>query len=237
MWGVLGEGMGAPLINKDQIRLLTKEELVGKWKLFMCKLLTWERNLVVVRQIQAHQQHRYKPVVQAIGGMKLEIPRRSVLTSSMFFLLSSGPDESVRAPDVVYRDATTGLILPHLDGAMQLANQSQMPVATDHFLHPATGKVLPIAGNVGYDPIHSKLIPLVDDVSGESNIFHISCNQNIAWSYVVVGWLHTDVQSRGLPCTQSWADWAHQNSETLEVQAIFTLLLITFAQIVAHHAL
>lgn len=30
LWGILGEGMGANLVNKEKTRSLTKDELVGK---------------------------------------------------------------------------------------------------------------------------------------------------------------------------------------------------------------
>ncbi|XP_058050646.1 uncharacterized protein LOC131203933 [Ahaetulla prasina] len=50
---------------------------------------------------------------------------------------------------------------------MVLANRSMKSASPDHFLHPGTGKLLPIAGNVGFDPVKSKLIPMVDLVSGE----------------------------------------------------------------------
>ncbi|XP_077162698.1 uncharacterized protein LOC143822002 [Paroedura picta] len=105
-WGVLGEGLGAQLVNKERTRLLPKEELIG-------------------------------------------------------------PGGSVKAHDVVYQDATSGLIMPTPDAVMLLANQSLMPVSSDHFLHPDTGKMLPIAGNVGYSPANSKLISVADYTSGE----------------------------------------------------------------------
>ncbi|KAH0623315.1 hypothetical protein JD844_031523 [Phrynosoma platyrhinos] len=106
LWGILGEGTGGHLVNKEKTRLLTKEELVG-------------------------------------------------------------PDGSVKAHDALHRDATTGLIMPRDDAVMLLANQSMKHVPPDHFLHPGTGKVLPVAGNIGFNPINSKLIPTVDLSSDE----------------------------------------------------------------------
>ncbi|KAL8173604.1 UNVERIFIED_CONTAM: hypothetical protein K2H54_009606, partial [Gekko kuhli] len=106
VWGILGEGLGAQLVNKEKTRLLPKEELMG-------------------------------------------------------------PGGSVKAHDVVYQDAASGLIMPTPDAVMLLASQSLMPVSSDHFLHPDTGRVLPIAGNVGYSPVNSKLISVVDYASGE----------------------------------------------------------------------
>ncbi|XP_019364073.1 PREDICTED: uncharacterized protein LOC109291478 [Gavialis gangeticus] len=105
-WGVLGEGTGAHLVNKDKTRLLTKEELMG-------------------------------------------------------------PDGSMRALDAVCIDPTTGLLTPDPECVMLLANHCLVPVSRDLFLHPETGKVLPVAGNIGYDPISSKLVCAVDSTSGE----------------------------------------------------------------------
>nr|XP_034995790.1 uncharacterized protein LOC118097186 isoform X5 [Zootoca vivipara] len=105
-WGILGEGTGAHLVNRERTRLLTKAELVGS-------------------------------------------------------------DGSVKAQDVLHQDATTGLIMPSHGAVMLLGNQSMEPVSAHHFLHPGTGRLLPIAGNVGFDPVNSKLIPVVDLAPGE----------------------------------------------------------------------
>ncbi|XP_075765756.1 uncharacterized protein LOC142820515 isoform X2 [Pelodiscus sinensis] len=105
-WGVLGEGTGAHLINKEKTRLFTKEELLGL-------------------------------------------------------------DGCVRVRDAVYVNPITGLLTPNPDCVMLLASHCPMPVSGDQFLHPETGKVLPVAGNVGYDPFSSKLISAVDSASGE----------------------------------------------------------------------
>ncbi|XP_042327722.1 uncharacterized protein LOC121932806 isoform X2 [Sceloporus undulatus] len=106
LWGILREGTGGQLVNKEKTRLLTKEELVG-------------------------------------------------------------PDGSVKAHDALHQVATTGLIVPRDDAVMLLANQSMKLIPPDHFLHPGTGKVLPVAGNIGFSPINSKLIPMVDLASDE----------------------------------------------------------------------
>ncbi|XP_042707937.2 uncharacterized protein LOC122173896 [Chrysemys picta bellii] len=76
-------------------------------------------------------------------------------------------DGCVRAPDTLYMDPITGLLTPNPDCVMLLVNHCPMPVSRDQFLHPETGKVLPVAGNVGYDPVSSKLISAVDSASGE----------------------------------------------------------------------
>ncbi|KAL7981601.1 hypothetical protein Chor_005689 [Crotalus horridus] len=77
------------------------------------------------------------------------------------------PGGSFKTCEVLHQDLATGLIMPNEDITMFLANQSMKSAFPDHFLHPGTGKLLPIAGNVGFDPLESKLIPMVDLVSGE----------------------------------------------------------------------
>ncbi|KAG8141599.1 hypothetical protein E2320_007196 [Naja naja] len=105
-WGLLGEGTGAGLLNKEKTRVLPKDELVE-------------------------------------------------------------PGGSLKTEEVLHQDLATGLIMPNKDVTMLLANRSMKSASPDLFLHPGTGKLLPIAGNVGFDPIKSKLIPVVDLVSGE----------------------------------------------------------------------
>lgn len=41
-----------------------------------------------------------------------------------------------------------------------------MAVPPDFFLHPQTGRALPIAGNVGYDPVSSTLVIAADLCTG-----------------------------------------------------------------------
>ncbi|XP_062464681.1 uncharacterized protein LOC134158598 isoform X3 [Pezoporus occidentalis] len=105
-WGVLGDGMGAHLLNKSKTRILTKQELVG----------------------------------------------------------SNG---TAGAPDVVCMDPITGLLNPYPHCTMLLTGQCPGPVPSDCFLHPETGKVLYVAGNIGYDPIISRLVCVVDSASGK----------------------------------------------------------------------
>ncbi|XP_064840268.1 uncharacterized protein si:dkey-103g5.4 [Oncorhynchus masou masou] len=77
------------------------------------------------------------------------------------------PDGSVRACGAVQTDSVTGLILPKPHTHMLLASGHSMPVPTDFFLHPQTGRLLPIAGNVGYDPASSILVFTTDSCTGD----------------------------------------------------------------------
>ncbi|KAK7156390.1 hypothetical protein R3I94_006451 [Phoxinus phoxinus] len=77
------------------------------------------------------------------------------------------PDGSVRACDAVHVDPLTGLIQPNSNAHMLLASGHSMPVPPDFFLHPQTGKLLPVAGNVGFDPASSTLVFTADACVGE----------------------------------------------------------------------
>ncbi|XP_026082104.1 uncharacterized protein LOC113058425 isoform X2 [Carassius auratus] len=78
------------------------------------------------------------------------------------------PDGSLRACDAVHVNPLTGLIQPNSNAHMLLASGHSMPVPPDFFLHSQTGKLLPVAGNVGFDPASSSLVCTADACVGES---------------------------------------------------------------------
>ena len=78
-----------------------------------------------------------------------------------------GVDSSVLLPDLIVMDPVTGLIRPRPGASMLLADGMVVPVPDEWFLHPYTGKVLPIEGHVSYDPISSRLIFTADSAFGE----------------------------------------------------------------------
>lgn len=49
---------------------------------------------------------------------------------------------------------------------MLLSNGHIMAVPDDYFLHPHTGRLLPTAGNVAYDPVSSSLVFTTDLCAG-----------------------------------------------------------------------
>lgn len=49
---------------------------------------------------------------------------------------------------------------------MLLSNGHIMVVPDDYFLHPHTGRLLPTAGNVAYDPVSSSLVFTTDLCAG-----------------------------------------------------------------------
>ncbi|XP_041098190.1 uncharacterized protein si:dkey-103g5.4 isoform X2 [Polyodon spathula] len=77
------------------------------------------------------------------------------------------PDGTVRACDVVHIDPLTGLIVPNADAQMLSASGSPVPVPRDLCVNPHTGKLLPVAGNVAFDPRRSTLVFTADCRAGE----------------------------------------------------------------------
>lgn len=82
----------------------------------------------------------------------------------------TAPDGSVQACDTVHVDSCTGLIHPISNAHMLLASGHSMPVPSDFFVHPQTGRLLPVAGNVGFDSSSSTLVCTADACVGESKI-------------------------------------------------------------------
>ncbi|XP_062377906.1 uncharacterized protein si:dkey-103g5.4 [Sardina pilchardus] len=71
-------------------------------------------------------------------------------------------DGTVRACHAVQVDSVTGLLLPNPGAQMLLSNGHSMPVPPDFFLHPQTGRLLPAAGNIAFDPHSSTLVFTAD---------------------------------------------------------------------------
>lgn len=80
--------------------------------------------------------------------------------------MSAGPDGSLRDGLALCCDSLTGLIRPNAGSHMLLSNGRIVAVPDDYFLHPHTGRLLPIAGNVAYDPVSSSLVFTSDLCAG-----------------------------------------------------------------------
>ncbi|KAI5620779.1 hypothetical protein C0J50_19651 [Silurus asotus] len=111
---------------------------------------------------EAQRQGCWVVLKQATGARLLCPTSGSVLTRDDII----APDGSVRACDTVCVDPCTGLIHPVPNAHMLLASGHSMPVPSDFFLHPQTGRVLPVAGNVGFDPSSSTLVYTADAYVG-----------------------------------------------------------------------
>lgn len=101
-------------------------------------------------------------------------------------------------------DPVTGLLIPNPQSTVLLTSQSSGPVPSNHFLHPETGKVLHVTGNVGYDPITSRLVCTVDSASGKvtgikekKNKYLLICNFKLNKKTKTKGNLRTLLISMG----------------------------------------
>ncbi|XP_078140393.1 uncharacterized protein LOC144539411 [Centroberyx gerrardi] len=98
-------------------------------------------------------------------GAKLLCPNTGTVLTKEHII---GPDGSLRACASVHSDLVTGLIRPNAHSHMLLSSSHTMAVPPDFFLHPQTGRVMPIAGNVAYDPASSTLVFTTDSSLGDN---------------------------------------------------------------------
>ncbi|KAL7831745.1 hypothetical protein AOLI_G00292930 [Acnodon oligacanthus] len=112
---------------------------------------------------EAQRQGGWAILKQATGAQLLCPASGTVLTRDDII----APDGTVRASEAVHVDPCTGLIQPNSNTHMLLASGHSMPVPPDFFLHPQTGRVLPVAGNVSFDPASSTLVYTADACVGE----------------------------------------------------------------------
>ncbi|OXB59008.1 hypothetical protein ASZ78_007636, partial [Callipepla squamata] len=112
---------------------------------------------------ESHRLKAWGVLGEGTGAHLLNKAKTRILTKQELV----DPSGNARAPDVVSVDPVTGLLTPSPHCAMLLGSQCSRPVPNNHFVHPGTGKVLHVAGNVGYDPIRSRLVCTVDSASGE----------------------------------------------------------------------
>lgn len=68
----------------------------------------------------------------------------------------------------VHVNPVTKLVVPGPNCAMLPASGCTGPVPPGYFIHPDTGRVLPEAGNLGYDLQEATLVPTTDSSSGET---------------------------------------------------------------------
>ncbi|XP_053503279.1 uncharacterized protein si:dkey-103g5.4 [Ictalurus furcatus] len=113
--------------------------------------------------MEAQRQGCWGVLKQGTGARLLCPTSGSVLTRDDII----APDGSVQACDTVHVDPCTGLIHPIPNAHMLLASGHSMPVPSDFFVHPQTGRLLPVAGNVGFDSSSSTLVCTVDACVGE----------------------------------------------------------------------
>lgn len=91
-----------------------------------------------------------------VSGSRMPISRNDLFDGS----------GSVRSSSVTV-DEKTGLLRPKAGSQMLCTDGIVMAVPPQHFVHPQTGRVLPILGNVSYDPITSRLVFVIDSATGK----------------------------------------------------------------------
>lgn len=105
---------------------------------------------------------------QATGSPLADAKTGEVLTLERLV----GLDGNVRAIDgYVKLDQVTGLLFPSEEARM-LGPDGQTPVRipADFVVHPRTGRVVPIAGSVAFDPIGTRLVFTADSGSAEAGV-------------------------------------------------------------------
>ena len=71
-----------------------------------------------------------------------------------------------KSSSLVETDKSTGLLKARSGTSMITSHGQTLPVPTDNFIHPQTGNVLPVQGNVAFDPLTSRLVFVVDYATG-----------------------------------------------------------------------
>ena len=79
-------------------------------------------------------------------------------------------DGTIRATDIVSQDTHTGLLIPNPQTANMLLadNVTNVPVPPNFFVHQNNGRVMPIEGNVAYDPLASRLTITADSTNADA---------------------------------------------------------------------
>jgi hypothetical protein len=80
-----------------------------------------------------------------------------------------GENMEVLANDLLEHNETTGLIIPKPRTKMLTGDGTVKPIPCNYFLHPQTGNVMAIEGNVAFDSITSRLVFTTDSATGEAS--------------------------------------------------------------------
>ncbi|XP_041849904.1 uncharacterized protein si:dkey-103g5.4 isoform X3 [Melanotaenia boesemani] len=178
----------------SQLQVLSREQHAKQrvYSMFMCQLRECTRLLSKMYNNQPscdlHQQIFTQKLTSLVGGMgelvsaecrrqgawgllgegtgaKLLCPDTgTVLTKDDMF----GPDGSLQVSRTVHCDSVTGLIRPNPHSHMLLSSGHTMAVPPEFFIHPQTGRVMPITGNVAFDPSSSTLVFTTDLCTGDN---------------------------------------------------------------------
>ena len=89
-----------------------------------------------------------------------------MLKSTISYVLTNLFSIAGKSSPLVHTDKSTGLLKAKPGSHMLHADGTQGVVPAHNFIHPQTGKVLPIQGNVAFDPLTSRLVFVVDSATG-----------------------------------------------------------------------
>ncbi|XP_047191720.1 uncharacterized protein si:dkey-103g5.4 isoform X2 [Scophthalmus maximus] len=113
---------------------------------------------------ECQRQGAWELLGEATGAKLLCPDTGTVLTKDHIF----GPDGGLRVRRALHCDAVTGLIRPNAHTHMLLSSCHTTAVPPDFFLHPHTGRVMPIADNVAYNPASSTLVFTTGSCTGDN---------------------------------------------------------------------
>ncbi|XP_056230182.1 uncharacterized protein si:dkey-103g5.4 [Seriola aureovittata] len=114
--------------------------------------------------VECQRQGAWELLGEGTGAKLLCPDTGAVLTKDHIF----GPDGSLRVCQAFHYDSVTGLIRPNAHTHMLLSSCHTTAVPPNFFLHPQTGHVMPIVGNVAYDPTTSTLVFMTDQCTGDN---------------------------------------------------------------------
>ncbi|XP_072557731.1 uncharacterized protein [Paramormyrops kingsleyae] len=97
-------------------------------------------------------------------GAQLLCPTRGMVLTKEEIIAADGVIVAIEAVSV---DPCTGLLVPKPNARMRVPSGHTMPVPSDFVLHPETGRLLPMAGNVAYNPASSTLMITADTRAAE----------------------------------------------------------------------
>ncbi|KAM3615726.1 uncharacterized protein V6R79_006907 [Siganus canaliculatus] len=155
---------------RECMRLLSKVHNIQQSVSESCQQNIMQRLTSLVNEMgelwsaECQRQGAWGLLGEGTGAQLLCPDTGSVLTKEHIF----APDGSPCTSGVLHCDSVTGLIKPNVHSHILLSSGHTMAVPPDFFLHPLTGRVLPIAGNVAYDPASSTLVCTTDLRTGDN---------------------------------------------------------------------
>ncbi|XP_048837633.1 uncharacterized protein si:dkey-103g5.4 [Brienomyrus brachyistius] len=127
------------------------------------RLITLASQMIDLASRECQRQGAWAILGEGTGAQLLCPTRGMILTKEEII----AADGVIVAMEAVSVDPCTGLLVPKPNALMRLPSGHTMPVPLDFFLHPDTGRLLPMAGNVAYNPASSTLMIAADTRAAE----------------------------------------------------------------------